>query len=167
MHQLSFLSADNRNRSTLSEWVLYIDGAARNNPGPAGAGFFITHNNSALCKEGYYLGRKTNNQAEYCALLLGLHYLKSQLPAGQAITVLSDSLLLVRQMNSIYKVRHPKIIPLHKVATRLREHFVATFNHIPRERNTEADKAANMGIDKQIPLPSTFVDMLHSHEVSL
>src|ERR1700736_5606512 len=59
------------------KWQLFVDGAARNNPGPAGAGIYILKNGTPFIKQGFYLGSKTNNQAEYLALVLGLCQLRS------------------------------------------------------------------------------------------
>ena len=57
-------------------WRLFIDGASKNNPGPAGSGFVLFKNKEIICRQGFYLGTKTNNQAEYYALVLGIFFAK-------------------------------------------------------------------------------------------
>ena len=74
-----------------NHWKLFIDGAARNNPGPAGAGIYITKNDKPFKKDGYYLGKKTNNQAEYGALLVGLFYVTQHLEPHDHLDIISDS----------------------------------------------------------------------------
>ena len=59
-------------KSSLAPWEIFVDGASRNNPGPSGAGIYIKTKDEVICKTGYYLGKKTNNQAEYLALLIAL-----------------------------------------------------------------------------------------------
>ena len=74
MKQLDLFNNDQQSPTTKkpSVWALFVDGASRNNPGPSGAGIYIEKDNILEIKEGYYLGIKTNNQAEYLALVLGL-----------------------------------------------------------------------------------------------
>ena len=90
--------------------TIHIDGAARGNPGPAGAGIYITHQNKPIIKKGFYLGQKTNNQAEYLALVLALLLIESwcvQEEISQPyLSFFSDSELLVRQMTGIYKIKN-------------------------------------------------------------
>src|SRR5437868_5008693 len=100
------------NPSTKNVWTLFVDGASRNNPGPSGAGIYIVKNNILVIKRGYYLGIKTNNQAEYLALLLGLFILMEHREAEDQVRIISDSQLLVRQLVGMYKVRHPHLQPL-------------------------------------------------------
>src|SRR3990167_5443662 len=82
-------------------WRLFIDGASKNNPGPAGSGFVVFKNKEMICRHGFYLGTKTNNQAEYYALVLGIHFIKKYIQHNESLTIISDSQLLVRQMSGI------------------------------------------------------------------
>lgn len=148
-------------------WKLSIDGASRNNPGVAGAGIYIAKNGTTFEQHGYYLGTKTSNQAEYLALLIGIYYLKKHVAADEPVQILSDSQLLVRQIDGQYRVKHPELKPLHTFA----QHMLATFNydiaHVMREENSQADALANKGIDKKIHLPAPIADWLHAHGITL
>ncbi|MDI6871840.1 MAG: ribonuclease HI family protein [Bacillota bacterium] len=130
------------------EIVIYSDGAARGNPGPAGIGYLIYDaEGRLLAQEAAYLGETTNNVAEYTALIRALER-AAELSAGP-VRVFSDSELLVRQLNGEYRVRQPHLVPLYEQARRLLARFVlASVNHVPREKNREADRLSNEGIDR-------------------
>lgn len=128
--------------------VINIDGGARGNPGPAGAGVVIASadDGTVLFEGGYFLGKATNNVAEYHALL-------DALPAAfdlgaDAVEVRSDSELLVRQMNGQYRVKNEGLKPLFEQACRLREKFRSfSIRHVRREQNKAADKLVNQAIN--------------------
>jgi ribonuclease HI len=127
-----------------------VDGAARGNPGDAGCGAVILDESGAVVKKlSCYLGKATNNVAEYEALLMGL---KALIAMGKKrIRVQSDSELLVRQLNGQYRVRDPKLRMLFERARSLLRHFdLYTIVHVRREANKLADKLANHGIDDAI-----------------
>lgn len=147
-------------------WKLYIDGAARNNPGPAGGGVVLYLNGKKMEEHGYYLGSRTNNQAEYFALVIGLFVLKSHLHAQDVLTIISDSQLLVRQFKGEYKIKHPELRPLHAMAQHLLQNTHHTFMHVMREENTEADAMANHGIDKKRALPKALITLLAHHGIT-
>ena len=131
-------------------WLLMVDGAARGNPGEAGCGAVIADENGVIVKElSRYLGRTTNNVAEYEGLLMGLEAL---LKLGQKhIVVQSDSQLLVRQLNGEYRVRDEKLKVLFAQAMRLLRQFGSyRIVHVRREMNKLADRLANRGIDQAI-----------------
>jgi ribonuclease HI len=130
-----------------AEWVLMVDGAARGNPGDAGCGAVICDEKGAVVKElSRYLGQATNNVAEYEALLLGLETLIAM--GKKNIRVQSDSELLVRQLNGLYRVRDPKLQVLFGRVRSLLRHFDrCTIVHVRREANKLADRLANRGID--------------------
>jgi ribonuclease HI len=130
-----------------NEWLVMVDGAARGNPGHAGCGVVILDGNGTLVKElSRYLGRTTNNVAEYEGLLMGLEELLRL--RKKRIRVQSDSQLLVRQLNGEYRVRDEKLKPLFERAVRLLRQFDAyRIVHVPREMNRLADRLANKGID--------------------
>jgi ribonuclease HI len=141
-------------------WQLYVDGAARSNPGLAGAGVFIVRDGAPFLKEGFFLGHKTNNQAEYLAFLLGVSHVKSAMQRSDRVHIFSDSLLLVQQLNGFYKVLNPDIKKLYAVAKELINGLCVTITHIPRDKNAQADEAANWGIDKKIPIPKNFSSII-------
>jgi ribonuclease HI len=125
-----------------------IDGAARGNPGPAGAGVHIEAVDGRAAEELFEaLGKATNNVAEYSALLLALTR-AAELKA-ETVEILSDSLLLVQQVNGVFKVKAPHLIPLVSDAVRRAKQFRRfSIRHIPREKNSLADRLANLGADE-------------------
>ena len=128
---------------------IYIDGAARGNPGNSGIGVLIRETKDKNREVKKYLGTKTNNQAEYTALITALES-ANDLKERQ-IKIFTDSLLVANQINGIWKVRHPEIITLNKKAKQLLQNFKnITIQHIPRELNSEADRLANLAIDEYL-----------------
>lgn len=127
---------------------LYVDGAASGNPGPAGAAALVKDaEGDTLLEKARAFGPATNNVAEYQGLLLGLE-LAAQLKPN-ILTIRSDSELLVRQVAGRYKVRAPHLKPLLREVKRLLVPFeTVEIEHIPRTRNTEADKLARMALEK-------------------
>jgi ribonuclease HI len=125
-----------------------IDGAARGNPGPAGAGVHIEAVDGRPAEELFEaLGKATNNVAEYSALLLALTR-AAELKA-ETVEILSDSLLLVQQVNGVFKVKAAHLIPFVSDAVRRAKQFRRfSIRHIPREKNSLADRLANLGADE-------------------
>lgn len=126
---------------------IYTDGAARGNPGPAGAGWVIrTSAGEIVAKHCKYLGELTNNQAEYQALLLALEEAIGL--KGERIAIYADSELMVRQIQGEYKVKNEGLRPLFQrlvlTLSRFREY---TVSHVRREENALADELANKAID--------------------
>jgi ribonuclease HI len=148
-------------------WKLFVDGAARNNPGPAGAGIYILQDEQFFFEYGYYLGKKTNNQAEYLALLLGLYALKNKVQTGDKVHIISDSLLLVQQIRGVYKVRNAELKPLHSLAVQWVHEIKADVFHVLRFDNVNADNMANVGIDKKNNVPPQFITILKQHGISI
>ncbi|MDD3102051.1 MAG: ribonuclease HI family protein [Patescibacteria group bacterium] len=128
--------------------ILYTDGGARGNPGPAGAGGVIYDTDKKVVKKfAQFLGKATNNQAEYQALVLGLELAK-KLSASEVDCYL-DSLLVVEQMNQKWKIKNKELSVLFVKVWNLAQSFEkVNFYHIPREKNEEADKLVNEIIDK-------------------
>lgn len=128
---------------------LFTDGASRGNPGDAAAGFTIQDpTGEERTGGGRYLGKATNNAAEYQALILGLQHALSFAPEALAIHL--DSELIVKQIQGRYKVRHPDLIPLFSEVKKLLAQLPSwTVGHVPRSRNKRADQLANMAIDKK------------------
>jgi len=130
------------------EAVLWTDGAARGNPGPAGIGAILKSPSGEVLYTGSeYLGHTTNNVAEYKAVLLGL---AGALEQGiQRVEVRADSELLIKQLKGEYRVKSAGLKPLFDEARQLLSRFKSVkLTHIRRELNGEADWLANQGIDK-------------------
>ncbi len=127
--------------------ILYADGAARGNPGPAGSGaLLLDERGRPLAELALALGHATNNVAEYRALILGLEEARKR--GIDEIDVRMDSLLVVRQMQGLWKIKHPGLRPLALRAGALLAKFGRrTIEHIPREENSRADALANRAID--------------------
>lgn len=127
----------------------HVDGASRGNPGEAGFGVFVTDFHGAEVASLYgYLGRATNNVAEYQGLIHALRYARAR--GAKSVRVYSDSELVVRQINGEYKVKHPDMKALHREAGSLLGSFRdAKVAHVPRERNRDADRLANQALDEK------------------
>ncbi len=135
-------------KRSLLRVTVHIDGGARGNPGPAGAGVVIASSDdgTVLHEGGYYLGRATNNVAEYRALIAALEA-ATALGASE-IDVFSDSELLVRQMLGQYRVKNEGLKPLFECAGILAGKFDRFgIQHIRRERNQHADRLVNQAIN--------------------
>jgi ribonuclease HI len=129
---------------------LYTDGAARGNPGPAGAGAVILNPaGHVMAKIGKFLGESTNNVAEYTGLILGLKRAKAM--GIKELDVFSDSELLVRQLSGDYAVKADHLKALHEEAKQLLSAFSEVdVAHIPREENQAADEMSNRAIDERL-----------------
>jgi ribonuclease HI len=129
--------------------IIYVDGGSRGNPGPAGAGVVIHTDEGQLIHEGgYFLGRQTNNAAEYHALLRGL--MRAEKCGRQRLTIHSDSELLVRQVTGEYDIKSPKLEQLYQqVQLFLLRAPRWTLRHIKREHNQRADELVNLALDRQ------------------
>ena len=130
------------------EFTLFTDGGARGNPGPAGAGaVLLDQKGQEVAAYSRYLGRTTNNQAEYQALIIGLEGALTLKIAR--LKVWLDSELVVRQMNGQYKVKNPGLKPLYLKALGMLGSFEqVVIGHVPRARNKRADELANQAMDQ-------------------
>lgn len=130
-------------------WRLFTDGAARGNPGPAGAGAVLVSPDGQQERLGKFLGVQTNNVAEYEGLLLGLRRARSL--GVTSLEVLADSELMVRQLNGEYRVKAPGLLPLFEQARGLMREFASvTARHVRREENKAADEMSNWAIDERM-----------------
>lgn len=129
---------------------LFTDGAARGNPGPAGAGaVIVSPDGHIVAKVGKFLGDSTNNVAEYMGLILGLKRAKAM--GIKELEVLCDSELLVKQLAGDYAVKADHLRPLHQEAQALLQGFQwIQVRHIPREENVQADAMSNRAIDERL-----------------
>jgi len=128
--------------------IAYIDGGSRGNPGPAGFGVRIETPDEALVEELHEsIGVATNNVAEYRGLLAALTWALEH--GHRRLHVRSDSLLLVRQMRGEYRVKNPGLQALYRHARALADRFERVgFEHVPRSRNQDADRLANLAMDE-------------------
>lgn len=125
---------------------IFIDGASRGNPGPASVGIIFLKDDKEIKRIGRYIGKNTNNVAEYTALIFALlEAIKSQ---EKEIEVFSDSALLVNQIKGTFKIKNPGLKGLHAICKYMLDSFSAfTINSIPREENKLADSIANDVLD--------------------
>jgi len=133
---------------------VYTDGGSRGNPGPAASGAVIKalhgdKEGEILARVSRWLGRDTNNQAEYTAIIIGLERAKT-LGAAE-VDMVMDSELAVKQLNGIYRVKNPEIgkrfVEVHNLMQDFRK---VTFRHVRREYNKEADALVNECIDAHL-----------------
>ena len=148
-------------------WKLYIDGASRNNPGLSGVGLYILKDEQPVEKQGFFVGIKTNNQAEYLALLLGIFYLKHHIKKGDVVLIISDSELLVKQIKGKYRVKSPELSRFFVIAQQLLHDISYDIGHVLREENKVADALANQGIDRKVRVPDDFLTLLKNYGISL
>jgi ribonuclease HI len=142
--------------SAKEEIYIYADGGSRGNPGPSASGVVILDKNKKVIKKfGEYLGEKTNNFAEYMALILALKKVKQVLGKDKIsqikINVFMDSELVVKQFLGQYKIQEPELQKLFIEVWNLKTDFgEIKFNHIPREKNKRADELVNETLDAEL-----------------
>ena len=131
--------------------VMYTDGGSRNNQGPAAVGVYL----ESLHKQfGHYIGNKTNNEAEYEAVIFGLKKIKQLVGKDKTknieVECFLDSELVERQLNHIYKIKEKNIQKLFiEVWNMMLDFGKVSFNHITREKNKIADKMVNEALDNE------------------
>jgi ribonuclease HI len=127
--------------------VVHVDGGARGNPGPAAAAAVLSTPDGEVVDEAHeYLGVATNNVAEYRGLLLGLR--RAGALGADEVEVVNDSELVAKQVNGVYKVKHPDMRPLHAAALEaLRAFGRWSIRSVPRAENAAADALVNQALD--------------------
>ena len=142
-----FAGSDPEPKPRAAAFQANIDGGSRGNPGPASYGVVVRNERGEIvAKLKKYIGRMTNNVAEYYGLIAALDYAQSH--GVRALRVESDSELLVRQMRGHYKVKSPDLRPLFERAKKMSQTFESfRIDHVYREQNTEADALANEALD--------------------
>jgi ribonuclease HI len=139
-------------------FALYCDGASRGNPGEAGTGIYITEHAVPIIQKGFYIGQKTNNQAEYLALAIGLllfrHWCQEHAIEHPKLAIFADSELMIRQMTGAYKTKNETIQHIRKLIDKTLIGITYTCTHVLREQNKHADLLANQGIDKKNKIPT-------------
>jgi len=133
----------------MKQLELYIDGASKGNPGPAGIGAVICENNTVIKNLSFYIGNTTNNVAEYLALIYALQ--EALILKAQSVKINTDSQLLYKQIKKEYRIKDNKIIPLYQQVMHLLSGFKEfTINFISRKDNRGADKLANLAVKNQL-----------------
>lgn len=131
--------------------IIYTDGGSRGNPGPAAVGVYIETLDKKICE---CIGVRTNNDAEYEALILGLqkikHFIGKEKAKKMEVQCLLDSELVVKQLNHEYKLKEERIQQYFiSIWNLMLEYGTVTFTHIPREKNKIADALVNEALDNQ------------------
>ena len=135
-------------------FTIHADGGSRGNPGPAGAGAMIRdERGNSVASVSQFLGTRTNNFAEYEAVILAFETLAKLVGAGKCkdtpVMVKMDSELVVKQMKKEYKVKHPVLKEQYaRLAQGASAFGSVTFTHVPREENSDADALANAAMDR-------------------
>lgn len=148
-----FADAPAEQKPTAASYRANIDGAARGNPGPASYGVVIRDaRGEVVAKLKKYIGRMTNNVAEYYGLIAALDYAQSH--GVRALRVESDSELMVKQMRGVYKVKSADLQPLFERAKKMSQGIESfSIHHVYREQNREADALANEALDETAGVP--------------
>jgi ribonuclease HI len=133
----------------MGEFEIYIDGASKGNPGPSGIGVVICQDGRTIKNIASYIGNTTNNIAEYTALIYALQ--EGLILKTESIKINTDSQLLYRQINKVYKIKSPNILGLYNQALHLMAAFKqVSINHISRNENRGADKLASKAIKEAL-----------------
>lgn len=130
----------------MPEYTAYIDGASSGNPGDAGIGIVILKDGKEIFRESRYIGRETNNVAEYTALLTVLKVAEKHKIEG--IHIFTDSELVVKQLNGEYKIKNSVLKVLAAEAVEKKNTVNYGLSHIKREKNSAADKLAKEAVKR-------------------
>ena len=133
----------------MTTFIIHSDGASKGNPGDAGIGVVITTEDGQVLREvGEYIGKATNNVAEYSALIRGLREAADL--GADAVEIATDSELMARQLGGVYKVKSANLKPLYDETINLLRCFSRVrISHVMREFNKRADELANQGVKNQ------------------
>jgi ribonuclease HI len=137
-------------RGVANSATVYVDGASRGNPGPAGVGYVVVSETGETLKQGgEFIGFATSRVAEYYALEEGM---KVAIDLGvKSVRFVTDSLMVANQMNGIFQIKNQDILPIYEDVQKLLEDFeVVAFTHVPRSQNAAADREANLAIDQML-----------------
>lgn len=140
-------------RSAANGATVYVDGGSRGNPGPAGIGYYIVgENGEVLRRGGEFIGFATSRVAEYYALKEGV---EQALELGLSrVRFVGDNLMMINQMNGIFKVKNKDIMPIYQDIQKMLKKFEAVaFVHVKRNMNAAADKEVNKAINKHFGIP--------------
>jgi ribonuclease HI len=129
---------------------IYVDGGSRGNPGRSAAAFVVIENGKVISKKGFFLGIKTNNEAEYSSVIFALKWLSEKKEEFEKVNLLLDSELVTKQLRGEYKMKSKNLMPLLKEARSL-EKIISSkivYRNIPREKNRLADHMVNKVLDE-------------------
>ena len=147
--EAKFEVTDGGVREAVNGATVYVDGSSRGNPGPAGVGYYIIgESGEVLARGGEFVGFATCRVAEYYALREGVE--KAARLGLKRVRFVGDNLMMINQMNGIYKIKNRDLLPIYAdIRKRVAESFEAvSFVHVKRESNGEADREANLAIDR-------------------
>lgn len=132
--------------------TIYCDGGARGNPGPAASAFAAVKDGRIIFEDSKYLGKSTNNVAEYNAVIMALDWLRKNKESLETILFILDSELVTKQVNGKYKIKSPTLIPLVTKAKDLEKKISAKifYRWLPRTKNKIADRLVNEELDKRV-----------------
>lgn len=138
----------------MEKYLIHTDGGSRGNPGPSAIGVVIEGDSISKKEYGEYLGEKTNNQAEYEAVIFALKKLKQIVGSDKAnqaaVEIHLDSELIAKQLNGEYKIKEKDMQGYFLELWNLRLDFGrVSFKHIPRDKNKSADKLVNQVLDRE------------------
>ncbi len=134
--------------------IIFCDGGARGNPGPAAAGVVIKdETGKEIAQFGKKIGKATNNVAEYSAVIFALEWVRENITNTENLQIdfYLDSRLVVNQLNGLFKVKNANLRELIIRIRELEARLSTLYNLIPREENYLADRMVNMALDNRIP----------------
>ncbi len=140
---------DNHYKTVANSATVYVDGCSRGNPGPSGVGYHIVGpNGEVLASGGEFIGFATSRVAEYYALKTGC---EKAIELGlKSVRFVGDNLMMINQLNGVYKIKNRDIVTIHDDIKELLKNFEAcAFVHVSREQNAKADMQANLAVDNQ------------------
>ncbi|MBR2994221.1 reverse transcriptase-like protein [Candidatus Saccharibacteria bacterium] len=135
-------------RDTANSVTINVDGASRGNPGPSGIGYCIHDSNGEIIeRKGEFIGFATSRLAEYIAMRKGIE--RAAELGYKSVRFISDSLMVVNQLNGVFRVKNQDVVPVYKdIQQKLNDFDAVSFTHVPRSRNMIADSEANAAIDE-------------------
>lgn len=135
---------------TKKNLLIHCDGGSRGNPGPAAAAFVVSEKGEVIAQGSRYLGKSTNNVAEYTAVLMALHWVLKNLGEGNTMKFVLDSQLVTKQLTGEFKIKSkdlkPLVVKIKEYEKKIGTQIVYTWS--PREKNKEADRLVNEELDK-------------------
>jgi len=139
------------------ELKIYCDGGARGNPGPAASAFLVIDNGKILREDSKYIGKATNNVAEYTAVLMAIKWLEKNKIYNKEFLFFLDSKLIANQLSGNYKVKNVILIKFHREIKDIENvfNFNISYNFIPREDNAKADALVNSKLSTKFTLSRT------------
>ena len=134
-------------RNAVNGFTIYVDGCSKGNPGPSGIGYIVLSDDGRIIKRGReFVGFATSRMAEYYALRAGCEVAIKM--GVKNVRFVSDSLMMINQMNGIYKIKNQDLIPIYNDIREMLSYFKSCiFTYVNREQNTEADREANAAVD--------------------